>query len=273
MYGKTLRLSRLINPDSKRTCIVPMDHGITLGPVDGIEDYLSTLRRVAAGGVDCVILHKGLLKVVTQYPELAKVRYIMHLSASTVLAPDSNAKVLVSTVEEALKLGADGVSIHVNLGTQNETEMIKDFGKIAGACHEWGMPLLAMVYTFNKANKDVTKIAHAARLAEELGADLVKVDYPGTIEDTRKIINGVRIPVLVAGGARMDSSRKFMTMIDNALTAGAAGVAVGRNVFQSERPEIITRLISRLIHGELELSECLVQLSEYAPEFTRKVGI
>jgi predicted phospho-2-dehydro-3-deoxyheptonate aldolase len=249
MNGKALRLARLFRQESRRTCIVPIDHSTTCGPIEGLKDYLRIIRQVVTGGADVVILHKGLLAQLASYPDLAKGRYIMHLSVSTVLSSKPELKVLVGSVEEAVKMGADGVSIHVNLGTSDDAEMIKDFGRISEACGEWGMPLLAMMYT-HKVPKTISHITHAARLAEELGADIVKIDYPGSLEEMREIMKVVKIPVLIAGGAKHDQTENFFLDIKNALLAGARGVAIGRNVFQQENPEYFTGLIAGLVHNK-----------------------
>jgi predicted phospho-2-dehydro-3-deoxyheptonate aldolase len=259
MNGKILRLARIMDVISQKTCIVPMDHGTTLGPIPGIANSLEVIAQVVAGGADALVLHKGLLRMVSQKPELAKGRYLLHLSVSTSLGPDPNRKVLVSSVAEAIKLGADGISIHVNIGTATEAEMIQDLGQVSAACLEWGMPLLAMMYS-KKAQKSPEQIAHAARLGQELGADIVKIDYPGSIADTEKLVKGVQVPVVIAGGSKMDRPQDLLQIIHDALSAGAAGVSIGRNIFQHENPRLITEIVSNLIHGKLSLPECVERL-------------
>jgi len=256
MNGKQLRLNRLMHVESKRFCIVPIDHGTTLGPIKGLENAVDTIRNIAAGGADALVLHKGLLRMASQHPELAKAKYLMHISVSTSLGPDANHKVLVGSVEEAVKLGADGISIHCNIGTESEMEMIKDFGKISEACLEWGMPLLAMVYCKKDAHKDPKQIAQVARLGQELGADIVKVDYPGTKEGMAEIVNGVQVPVVIAGGSKI-SPAELLQVIGDAVEVGAAGVSIGRNIFQHEDQRFITEIISKFLHNELSLKDCL----------------
>jgi predicted phospho-2-dehydro-3-deoxyheptonate aldolase len=262
LEGKKLRLAKLFDDQSNKICIVPMDHGTTLGPVPGIQNSVATIRKIVRGGADALILHKGLLRKVADDPELAKARYLLHLSVSTQLSRDHHYKVLTTSVEEAIRLGADGVSIHVNLGTEHDPEMITDLGVISKICHEWGMPLLAMMYV-QKEQKAVAQFAHAARLAEELGADMVKVDYPGSAEGLETILNGVCIPVVIAGGAKMERSEELFRLVDHAIKAGASGVAIGRNIFQHQNPELITKLLSSMIHDELKLQECLAQLEKF----------
>lgn len=206
-----------------------------------------------------MILHKGLLQLVARRPALARGRYLLHLSVSTTLGPDKNFKVLVSSVEEALKYGADGVSIHVNLGTDREPDMLKDCGAVARLCMEWGMPFLAMVYPQKPGNQSV-QIAHAARLGQELGADIVKVPYPGSLEDAEMVLRGVQIPLVFAGGGKSDHPEEIFYMVRDALSVGAAGLAIGRNVFQHDHPKLFTYLLSRLVHGNWDVEQCVNKL-------------
>jgi class I fructose-bisphosphate aldolase len=140
MIGKLVRLERIINRETGRTIIVPMDHGVSSGPIEGIVDIKKAVEDVAEGGADAVVLHKGMVKA-GHRGRGRDIGLIVHLSASTDWAPTRNDKTLVCTVEEAIKLGADGVSIHINLGADLEREMLRDFGIVSKACEEWGMPL------------------------------------------------------------------------------------------------------------------------------------
>ena len=258
MNGKALRMARLIKPDSPRICMVPMDHGITYGPIDGLKDYLKAINDVVNGGVDAIVLHKGLLKEVTRHPELAKSNYLMHLSASTAIGPDPTEKVLVSSVESAIKLGADGVSVHVNLEVAKESNMVRDLGIVSDLCMEWGMPLLAMIYSHKNPTSKVN-LQHAVRLAEELGADIVKVNCPRNIKEIDELISCVRIPVIIAGGPKTDNLKKLFSMIYEALEAGAAGVAIGKMFFNRCIPNIRQNLLPKLYTGWLLLMNvCIV---------------
>ncbi len=179
MVGKEIRLERLIKRDTGKTVIVPMDHGVTLGPIEGLVNMKETIKNVVTGGVNAVILHKGNINA-GHRGKGKDVGLFVHLSGSTILSPDSNLKVLICTVEEAIKLGADGVSIHVNLGPEYDSKMLRDLGKVGKRCADWGMPLLAMMYTRGpkiENEYDVEAVKIAARVANELGADMVKVNF------------------------------------------------------------------------------------------------
>lgn len=119
-----------------RTIIVPLDHGVTLGPIPGLVDLGATIDLVADGGANAVIGHVG-LALHGHRGHGQDVGLIMHLSASTSIGPDPNDKVLVNTVTNALKMGADGVSVHINVGADSEAKMLEDLGKVAITCMEW----------------------------------------------------------------------------------------------------------------------------------------
>lgn len=229
--------------------MIPIDHGTSMGPLPGLEDVAALARAVAEGGANALALHKGLVRFAG--PELGtRLACVIHLSASTSLAPKPNLKVPVGEVREAIALGADAISIHVNIGGEDEERMLADFGAVATACNEFGFPLLAMTYPRGQNIKnafDVEAVKHCARLSAELGADLVKTNYTGSPESFREVVRGCPIPVLIAGGPKIDSDRKLLEMIEGAVQAGAGGVSIGRNVFQHRDVEGITRAIAQIV--------------------------
>ncbi|MFH1596868.1 MAG: 2-amino-3,7-dideoxy-D-threo-hept-6-ulosonate synthase [Pseudomonadota bacterium] len=259
MVGKQIRLERIMNRDTGRTVIVPMDHGVTVGPIDGLIDMKTTVNAVAAGGANAIVIHKGL--VGSGHRRRGKdVGLIIHLSGSTSLSPYPNAKTLVCTVVEAIKLGADAISIHVNIGNGSEREMMADLGLVAREARDWGMPLLAMMYPRGEQIRDEYDpqvIKHVARLGAELGADIVKVSYTGSVESFRKVVGGCPVPVVIAGGPKMSSDREILEMVQGSIEAGGAGVSIGRNVFQHRDPSRMVGAISLLVHENSGVEEAL----------------
>lgn len=250
MIGKQIRMERIMNRENGRTLIVPMDHGVSSGPIAGLVDMKDAIGKVVDGGANAIVIHKGVVRQ-GHRGRGHDVGLIIHLSASTSLSPDPNSKVLVCSVEEAIKLGADGVSIHVNIGADDEKDMLRDFGEVAKQCQTWGMPLLAMMYTRGKKIKtesDVEVVKHAARVAAELGADLVKVNYTGDAESFRSVVDGCGVPVLIAGGEKAKSDVDVLKNIKNAILAGGGGVSIGRNVFQHENPTRMIKATKAIIH-------------------------
>ncbi|MCL2142110.1 MAG: 2-amino-3,7-dideoxy-D-threo-hept-6-ulosonate synthase [Methanimicrococcus sp.] len=255
--GKAIRMERFIKRETGRTIIVPMDHGVGAGPIRGLTNLPSTIDKVSSGGANAVLVHMGLVKH-GHRRHGDDIGLIIHLSASTSLGSNSSHKVLVTTVEEAIKVGADAVSIHVNIGAEDEPEMLQGFGEISRKCEEWGMPLLAMVYPrgpkiTSEFGPDV--VAHAARLGAELGADIVKTNYTGDIDSFKKVVQGCPIPVIIAGGPHMDSELSLLENVADSLEAGGKGVAIGRNVFQSENPTRTVKRIHAVVHEGFTATE------------------
>jgi len=242
-----------------RAVIVPMDHGITMGPIEGLVDMRSTIDKVAQGGATAVVLHKGIIPY--SHRSFGRdIGLIVHLSASTKYSRRTDQKILVTTVEEAIKIGADAVSMHVNIGNDYENEMLADFGDISRLCNEWGMPLMVMIYPRGKDMKDAydaESIKVCARVGAELGADIIKTSYTGDIDSFREVVRGAQAPVVIAGGPKMGSDEDIFRMVEGALEAGATGLSIGRNAFQHEHPDKMIRALSRMVHHGDGVSEAL----------------
>ena len=264
MIGKKIRLERIINRNSHKTVIIPMDHGVTVGPIEGLADMRATISNVVAGGANAILMHKGIVRA--GHRGTGKdVGLIVHLSAGTSLSPDPNAKELVCTVEEALKLGADAVSVHINLGARTEKEMLWQLGHISERCYEWQMPLVVMMYTRGakiKDEYDVNNVKLAARAGAELGADIVKVVYTGNPESFAEVVEGCPVPVVIAGGPKMNSDREIFKMVEGALAAGAAGVSIGRNAFQHKNPTKMVKALSKMVHDAASVEKAIATLKE-----------
>ena len=268
MIGKEIRLERIINRNTKKTVIIPMDHGITVGPIPGLVNMKESINTIVKGGVNGIILHKGV--VMNGHRKSGRdVGLIIHLSASTTLSPDPNEKVIITSVSEAIVLGADGVSIHCNLGARKEAKMLRDFGRVSAACKKWGMPLLAMMYTRGEkinSETDSKVVKHAARVAAEMGADIVKVNYTGSPESFSEVIQGCPVPIVIAGGEKNLSEKAFFKMVYDAIQAGAAGVSIGRNAFQADYPQLIVKSISKIVHNKFTVAEALELLQKERKE-------
>jgi len=258
--GKAIRLERIFNRNTGKTIIVPMDHGVTVGPIAGLEKMRDTVTSLVAGGANAGLVHKGQVKLGHRM-QGRDFGCIVHLSAGTCLSPFPNVKRLVTTVEEAIRLGADGVSVHVNLGDETEGQMLSDLGSVAASASEWGIPLLAMVYARGPKvvdEYDPEMVAHCARVGAELGADVVKVNYPGSAEAFAKVVECACVPVVIAGGAKLDSTRDFLDMVRVSVDAGGAGLSVGRNVFQHSNPTLLVEVLSRIVHDNMSVDDALV---------------
>ncbi len=239
-----------------------MDHGLTLGPIKGIERNLGEIvNKIALGGANAVLGHVG-IPLYGHRGYGPDIGLILHLSGSTSLSPESNYKVLVNNVLEAVKLGADGVSLHINIGTKTDPEMLEILGRVSRECREFGMPLLAMMYPRgeNIENEyDVQVVKIAARVAAELGADLVKTNWTGDPDSFKEVVAGCMAPVIIAGGAKA-SVRGLLEVTKQSIEVGGAGVAYGRNVFQAEDPTKVVKALYLVVHKNYEVNEAIKEI-------------
>lgn len=257
--SKQVRMSRLWREPGRRLFVVPMDHSISDGPIGPSGKVDEVVGLLGAHGADAVVLHKGRVRTVSPW-RFVDLRLIIHVSAGTSMSMDSHAKVLVSSVEEAVRIGADAVSVHVNIGSRTESSQLRDAGTVAEACDRWGMPLLAMMYARGDhiaRDNDAATIAHLAAIATDIGADIVKTVYPGDTDSMREVIDTCSIPLIVAGGPVHDDPQAVERFAQEALAGGAHGLAIGRNVFRSKCPNDLIQSIvqvTRAAGGEAPVS-------------------
>ncbi|GAB7094614.1 2-amino-3,7-dideoxy-D-threo-hept-6-ulosonate synthase [Halolamina litorea] len=253
--GRAARLDRL-STDGK-ILMVPMDHGITLGAVQGLADIESTIDAVTRGGADAVLTQKGIAPRV--HPNKNGAGYVVHLNASTSIGPDADDKRVTGTVKEAVQAGADAVSLHLNVGNQHEPKQIEQLAEVTKDAREYGVPVLAMTYARGEGvdSTDPEALGHAVRLGEELGADLVKTGYSGDAESFEHVVESTDLPVLIAGGSK-GTNRQTVEMVRGAMDAGASGVSMGRSIFQHEDPEQIAAAVSAVIHDDASVDDALM---------------
>ncbi|ALG09969.1 2-amino-3,7-dideoxy-D-threo-hept-6-ulosonate synthase [Kibdelosporangium phytohabitans] len=250
LTGKTLRMARLSRPRDDRYLFVPLDHSMADGPITDEADFNQLVSDISLGGADAIVVHKGRSRTIE--PELlGGCALIVHLSASTDHAVDSDAKVLVSDVEEALRLGADAVSVHVNVGSDTEAIQLAALGAVASACDQWGVPLLAMIYLRGPRvihPNSPQQLSHMVSIAADMGADLVKTVLAAPIERMTEVTAASPLPVVVAGGDGHDMS--LFDFATAAMAVGCHGLAVGRRVFTDDTPRRVVHQLATIVHGE-----------------------
>jgi len=258
--GKTRRLKRIMQQDN-RTVIVPMDHGVTIGPIQGITNMQRITDQLVKGKADAILVHKGIAKNI----DVGDTGLIVMLSGMSNLSPNVNGKVQVCSVQEAIRIGADAVSVHVNVGAQDEDKMLQNLGKVSDECDIYGIPLLAMMYPRgpkiqNEHAPDV--VAHAARIGAELGADIIKANYTGSVETFKGVIESCPVPVVIAGGPKCKTLDEILQTTFDSMKAGAAGLSIGRNVFQCDTPTQIVKALSAIVHQNVSVEQALKILGE-----------
>ena len=248
MEGKTIRLRRLFPTAERKLFSVPLDHAVSMGPIDGLEELAPLAAELQDAGADLLIVTKGAVRELL--PTLAPTTHLgIHVSASTSLGSTSNRKVLVGTAEEAVSLGADLLSVQVNFGVPEEPEMLRDLGVAVDQCRSLGLPLLCMAYVKKPSAVTPDELRHAARAAADTGADIVKTSYPGSAVEFAKLCRTTPVPVLIGGGVRLDDPEEFLGIVQESLRAGGAGICIGRNLFQRSPVGPFARRLSAVLHG------------------------
>jgi fructose-bisphosphate aldolase / 2-amino-3,7-dideoxy-D-threo-hept-6-ulosonate synthase len=257
MRGKELRLRRLF--PHKKTLIVPMDHPVYFGPLPGIEDPRALVADVASTGADGVLLTLATMErvagVLGQLGTIARIDGTHTRLGSHLIEIDQ-----VSSVEYALACGADACVLNIYVGADNERELLRKLGNTAESCARWGLPLVGEMIPIGalaghygakeKVSEEVLtdQIALASRVGAELGADIIKTNYTGSPESFRRVVEQATVPVIVAGGPCGKSVADLLHTVEACLKAGAAGICMGRNVWQrANRREVISAL-ARIVH-------------------------
>lgn len=256
--GLELRMNRIMRKG--RMLCIPMDHGISNGPIQGLEDPQKVIYDCENHGLSCVIINKGIVRTLRRPP---KTGILVHFSSSTSLSVSPNRKMLTGSVEEAVSLGADGVSLHINIGGAEEPEMLADLGNVATQCHRWNMPLLAMMYPRGQNIKDPHDpdiVAHVARIGAECGADIIKTVYTGDVDSFARIVKCTPVPIVVAGGPKVETDLQLLEMTQDIMAAGARGVTFGRNIFAHKTPHKITEALASVIFGRNSAEEAVKKL-------------
>lgn len=269
LLGKEIRLRRLIRPESNSSVICALDHGMTSPKfLDGLYDTQARTREAVAGGANVFMMSRGFSKrCASEFkPDTA---LALMLTASTAGRPGGAIITAIGSVEEALRLGADAVVVYTALAGDNEDWMISYISDIGEACEEMGMPLIAEAEWPNAYQSleevittlDADYLKRNARLCAELGADIVKVNWSGDARSFGEIVRACNSPVVIAGGTVV-SDQELLNRFEQGREVGAIGCSVGRNIFQHENPEAITKAISRVFHDKWSAKEALDELAE-----------
>ncbi|MEM4303996.1 MAG: hypothetical protein QXQ70_08905 [Candidatus Caldarchaeum sp.] len=238
--GKAIRLKRIFQADG-RSLIFAFDHGSFMGPVKGSEKPSEILAKVVGAGVDAVMTNLGLLKEYA--PSLARrnLGWILNLQ-------DRSPSTITQIFKSASNHGAYAVKYFVKFGGENERQELETLWALCVAAGDFGIPVLAEMYPGKPAMTSAVEIAKIARIGAEYGADFIKTMYTGSVESFRYVVSTCPVPVVVLGGEFVESDSEVLQMVYESISAGGAGVAFGRNIFQHPSPEKITKALNSIIH-------------------------
>jgi len=239
--GKAIRWNHIFRNDGKAV-IVAMDHS-TRRVAPGLEDYVATVKKVAAGGADAILISYG--NMLTHAKALPRnVGYVVGIPSPQ----------RAEFVQEAAKAGADALKYtHFGGLRSPNLNMVQP---IAAACEEHGIVFMPeVVPQDDKRNTLYDQVRDAARLGQENGGDFIKTAYTGSVESFRKVVETCPIPIVILGGAKMDSDRDVLEVVKGAVDAGGAGTCMGRNVFQHKDPKAITQAMCMIVHEGASVDE------------------
>ena len=269
--GKQLRLRRIFR--GERSIIVPMDHALYFGPIEQLADPATLVRRVASKGADGILVPPGTLT--TLPPDaLGDLAVLLRLDGTCSRMGHNLAQTsLITSVEEAVRLGVDGVVVNIYVGSENEDYLLGKLGTVAEQCRNWGMvligemipaPLLTAHYGHGDANlcpeERAEAIGVAARIGAEIGVDVLKINYSGSRDSFREVTRHAQRPALVAGGVQAGSEKEFLADIRDCLDGGAAGVCIGRNLWARDDMESMLEALRLLVHEDAPLEKALSAL-------------
>ena len=250
------RLGKVFHSDGK-SVIVAMDHGMGM-PVNPALDHIGdVLRAVVKGGADAILTTFGIAEKYAD--ELRNVGLILRMDGggSSLYSGDECPSMLYS-IEDALRLGADAVACMGFPGAPYEHACMQQLAKLTSDGRAWGMPVMAEMLPggFNPAvPNSIENLVISAHAGCEYGASIIKTAYTGPVEEFKKVIAASYQPVVVLGGAQTKDLSSLFECIEQAMAAGAAGVAIGRNVWNNPDPERVTRALVDLVHNGKSAAE------------------
>jgi DhnA family fructose-bisphosphate aldolase class Ia/Fe-S-cluster-containing hydrogenase component 2 len=267
--GKVARLSRIINPADDRAVVIAADHGYMLGPIRGVIDLEATIRSVASGGADGILVSPGQAGKIGHLFRgrgapglLVRADWTNAFRSKTYTLPSRHVQHrYMTSPRQALALGADAIVIYFFVGyadDREEAEHVRKVGRFARECDDIGLPFIVEPIPLGEritgANyNELVKIS--IRMSAEIGADAIKAPYTNDVDFYREVVDSAGIPILILGGAKSKTLRDALEVVEEALAAGATGTVFGRNVIQAPDPGAMVSSICRVVHGRMSARE------------------
>jgi DhnA family fructose-bisphosphate aldolase class Ia len=252
--GVSIRLARLMDPDSDRCVIVTLDATLFSGPEGSLAAPASFANAIAAEKPDALLAFPGLLAAVSPEPRIGR---IVNGTASTTLN-DGAEKVPTATPHSVSRQGGDAVGLHLNLGHPRSPMMLKQTALAIAEFDAAGIPVLVASYVPGADPvREWRKVAHAARVASDLGASVVKTSYTGNSETFSQVVEAALPARVVAAGGPLESAFAGLTAASGAIRSGASGVAYGRTIFEAGNPVAVLRALKAVVHESAEPSAAM----------------
>jgi putative autoinducer-2 (AI-2) aldolase len=250
-WGMKNRLSRIIKPDTGRTVMLAVDHGYFLGPTHKLEDARATIKPLVPYA-DALMLTRGILRTSVDAEE--DVPIVLRVSGgSSIVGKDLSNESVTTSMEEAVRLNVAAVALSIFVGTDHEHQTLCNLADLVDQAQSYGIPVLAVTAVGKELEKrDVRFLSLSCRIAAELGASYVKTYY---CEDFEKIVASCPIPIVIAGGPKLETEMDALVMANDAVEKGAVGVDMGRNIWQSPHPVAMIKAVRAVIHQKMSPEE------------------
>lgn len=250
-FPKKIRWSRFLDRKSGRGIIVPIDHGLTIGPVDGLDSVAQVARWIGHPGITGIIAHKGMVARLASHGLIRGFGLMIHLNGMTSLASHPNHKEQLTSVEAALRLGADAVSVQLNFDGTNDAHNLRQLGAVVDEAQQYGVPVLTMLYDKVPCDGDqhrLSRLRHLMRACVELGTDALKLEAPAQLSHVHPLLSGIveHTSVFFAGGV-VRSEDEMVRLAQEVVARGATGLCVGRNVFQREATSAVLTQLQKVV--------------------------
>lgn len=248
-WGMKNRLSRIIKPETGKTVMLAVDHGYFLGPTSGLEKPSKTIEPLLPYA-DSLMLTRGVLR--TSVNADANVPIVLRVSGgNSIVGEDLSNEAITVSIKDAIRLNAAAVAVSIYVGSKYEHQTLKNLADLIDQAQDYGIPVLAVTAVGKEMARDARYLSLACRIAAELGAHFVKTYY---CEDFKAVVESCPVPVVIAGGKKV-SEMDALKLAHNAVSEGAAGVDMGRNIFQSTNPVGMIKAVRAIVHDKASVAK------------------
>lgn len=243
-WGMKSRMSRLIKPDNGRAVWLAVDHGYFLGPISKLEEPAKTIQPLLPY-TDALMLTRGILRRCVD--DTVSVPIILRVSGgNSIIGKDLSNEGITTSMKEAIRLNVAAVAFSIYVGSEHEHQTLLCLANLVNEGEEYGIPVLAVTAVGKELEKrDARYLSLSCRIAAELGAHFIKTYYCDNFE---KVVKGCPVPLVIAGGPKLETELDALKLAYDAIQRGAAGVDMGRNIWQSEQPIAMIRAIRAIVH-------------------------
>jgi putative autoinducer-2 (AI-2) aldolase len=254
-WGLENRLSRILKPKTGRTVMLAVDHGYFLGPTSGLEKPGETVEPLLPYA-DSLMLTRGVLRACI--PPGTDIPIVLRMSGGTSILSELSHEGLTTAVEDAVRLNASAITLSIFVGAEGERETLLNLGRLVDEGKRQGLPVLAVTAVGKDMKRDARYLGLACRIAAEIGADFIKTYY---CDGFREMVRATPVPMVIAGGKKV-GEREALELAHNAVSRGACGVDMGRNIFQSDCPVGMIKAVRSIVHEERSVEEAFAIYSE-----------